>query len=62
MTGLLLSACAAAGVFYVYTALLLGWRGLGPGPAAAGTTRRRGRGADDWLVQAGLAGVDVRSA
>lgn len=60
MTGLLLAACSAAGVFYVYTALVLGWRGLGPGPAAAGTARRRGRGADDWLVQAGLAGVDVR--
>ncbi len=60
VTGLLLAACAAAGVFYVYTALVLGWRGLGPGPAAAGATRRRGRGADDWLVQAGLAGVDVR--
>ena len=59
MTGLLLAACAAAGVFYLYTALVFGWRGLGPGPAAAGRRRAAAR-VDDWLVQAGLAGVDVR--
>ena len=60
MTGLVLAAMAAAGVFYLYTAVVLGWRGLGPGPAARGPAVRRRRRAADWLVQAGLAGVDVR--
>jgi tight adherence protein B len=59
VTGLLLALCAAAGVFYLYTAWALGWRGLriGPAPAAVGG---RHRGAGDWLVQAGLAEVDPR--
>jgi tight adherence protein B len=60
MTGLLLAAVASAGVFYLYTAAVFGWRGLRPGPAPAPHAGRRRRGAEDWLVQAGLAGVDVR--
>ena len=55
MTGLLLAAFASAGVFYLYTAVAFGWRGLRPGPAPAPSQSRR-RGAGDWLVQAGLGG------
>jgi tight adherence protein B len=57
VTGLLLALCAALGVFYLYTALMLGWRGTGLGPAPARQRRRR-PGLSDWLVQAGLADVD----
>jgi tight adherence protein B len=52
VTGLLLALVGAYGVHLLYTALALGWRGAGPGPAVARrlrTTRVR-----DWLVQAGL--------
>jgi tight adherence protein B len=60
VTGLVLGLVAAAGVFYLYTAVVLGWSGLRPGPAI-GERRPRGRArAADWLVQAGLAEVDPR--
>jgi tight adherence protein B len=59
MIGLLLALCAAVGVFYLYTALVLGWRGARPVPGAAGDARRRHTAAD-WLVQAGLVDVDPR--
>ena len=50
-----LAVVAALGVFYVFTAVALGWTGLGFGPAVASTTpRRHGR---DWLAQAGLGDV-----
>ena len=58
MTGVLLAACAAVGVHYVYTAVVLGWRGLRPGPARPARRARRRR-AHDWLVQAGLGDVAV---
>jgi tight adherence protein B len=60
VTGFLLAACAAAGTYYLYTALALGWRGLAVGPARPRTARRRRRRAQDWLVQAGLGEVRVR--
>ena len=62
VTGLLLAAVAAAGVHYLYTAVALGWRGLGAGPATPRTTVRRRRHTADWLAQAGLVDVDVRRA
>jgi tight adherence protein B len=40
-------------VFYVFTALALGWEGIGIGPALARAERRRPAGRD-WLAQAGL--------
>jgi tight adherence protein B len=61
MTGLLTAVCAATGAWYVYTALALGWRGLGLGaPRAAGRPSGVRRRAADWLAQAGLGDVSVR--
>jgi tight adherence protein B len=59
MMGLLVALCAAAGTYYLYTAVVLGWRGLRPGPPVARHARRRGR-ASDWLAQAGIGDVSVR--
>jgi tight adherence protein B len=59
VTGLLLALCAALGAFYLYTGLVLGWRGAGLAPTPARAQRRRAVVAE-WLVQAGLAGVDAR--
>ena len=59
MTGLLVALCAAAGTYYLYTALVLGWRGLCLAPPAARPARDRRR-ASDWLVQAGIGDVSVR--
>lgn len=54
MIGLLLAVVGAYGVFLVYTALALGWTGIGVSPVP--TVRRRSRRdrARDWLAQAGL--------
>ena len=56
---LLLPVAAALGVFYVYTAVVFRWNGLGLAPAvdrpAARTDPVR-----QWLVQAGLGDVRVR--
>jgi len=51
-----LAVFAALGVFYLFTAVGFGWRGLGFGPAIEGPwgTRRRSR---DWLAQAGLGDI-----
>ena len=57
-----LAIVAALGMYWAYTALSLGWRGLGFGPrvAAGPVRRRRRRSIDAWIVQAGLDGVDKR--
>ncbi|MGQ0520175.1 MAG: type II secretion system F family protein [Actinomycetota bacterium] len=56
---LALALAGAYGVFLVYTALALGWTGVGFGPAApSGRAARRRAG--DWLAQAGLEGVAPR--
>lgn len=61
MIGLLLSLCAVTGAFYLYTAVALGWRGVGPAPAPARAAARPARApVADWLVQAGLDDVDPR--
>lgn len=54
MTALLLAATASYGVHLIWSSQVLGWRGLGPGPASPATARRRGDGLRHWLVQAGL--------
>ena len=59
MTGLALAVVGAYGVFLVYTALALGWSGLGVGPASGvtgATTSRLRR----WSVRAGLEGMPLR--
>jgi tight adherence protein B len=59
VTRLLLSLVGAYGVFLVYTAVVLGWAGVGPAPVIARRTgRRRPARLQDWLAQAGL--EDVR--
>ncbi len=59
MTGLLLAVIGAYGVHLLYTAVVLRWSGLGAGPRHE-RSGRRGGGAGEWLVQAGL--DDVRPA
>ena len=59
MTAALVTFAAAYGVFLVYTAVALGWGGVGLGPRVA--RRRVGRSViRQWLSQAGLA--DLRTA
>jgi tight adherence protein B len=55
VTAVLLAVVGAYGVFLVYTAVVFGWSGVGPGPSAASplTRDRRGR-VRDWMVQAGF--------
>lgn len=57
MTALLLAAAAAYGLHLLWSAQVLGWRGLGPGPSTGNPHRRRG-GVRRWLVQAGLDDVE----
>ncbi len=54
MTPLILAVLGAYGVFLLYTALVFGWRGIGPAPSAVGTSRARRVRVQDWLAQAGL--------
>lgn len=56
MTGLLLALAGAYGVFLLYTALALGWRGLGVSPRVRARGPRRPR-VRDFLTQAGLGEV-----
>ncbi|WP_052664578.1 type II secretion system F family protein [Nitriliruptor alkaliphilus] len=53
---LILAALAGAGAYLWATAVLLGWRGLGPGLGAGRKAAQR-RSATDVLAQAGLEGV-----
>ena len=59
MTALLVSMTAAVGVYYLYTAVVFGWRGARLAPAVEPSTARVDR-SRQWLVQAGLGGVRVR--
>jgi tight adherence protein B len=59
MTGLLVAAGAAYGVFLVYTALVFGWRGVGLGPTSAAHRPMARDRAQAWLAQAGLSDVKV---
>jgi tight adherence protein B len=57
--GIALALVAGYGVFLLYTAVVLGWRGVGFGPAATRREPRRRRVAV-WLAQAGLQDVRPR--
>lgn len=54
--GLLLALAAGYGVFLIFTALTLGWRGVGIAPSATRTAVRRDR-VGEWMAQAGLSDV-----
>ena len=59
MGAVLVAVAGSTGVFLLYTSLVLGWNGLGVGPAStAPGRRRRSQRAQQWLAQAGL--DDVR--
>jgi tight adherence protein B len=60
MIGVAASVSAGLGVYYLYTALVLRWPGLGFGPRIdrSRQPRRRHR-AREWLAQAGLADVPL---
>ncbi len=58
MTELVLSLTGGLGVFYLYTALSLGWSGARPTPSTGTRPTRPRIDLDRWLVQAGLGGVD----
>ena len=59
MTALLTSVAAGLGVYYLYTAVVFGWRGAGLAPAVGQAIPRVDR-RREWLVQAGLGDVRVR--
>jgi tight adherence protein B len=63
VTGLVLAAVGAYGVFLLYTALVFEWRGVGFGPAPT-TNRSRARTTNErlqqWMAQAGLDEVRPR--
>lgn len=59
MMAVVVALAAAAGAYYLYTAVALGWRGVAVGPGVRGARRRRDA-FDQWLAQAGLADVDRR--
>ena len=59
MTGLLLPLAAALGVYYAFTAVAFGWRGVGLAPSV-GPRRNRRPVVQEWLVQAGLGDVRLR--
>jgi tight adherence protein B len=59
LAAFLLSLVAAYGVFLVYTALAMGWRGLGVSPSPI-RQRRKGLSVEEYLTQAGLENVRVR--
>lgn len=58
MTVAALALVAAYGVHLLYTAVVLGWRGVGPGPATRQRRLPRER-LREWLAQAGLPDVEA---
>lgn len=56
----LLPIIAAVAVFYLYTAVALGWRGLAPTPSINRAVAARPDRVQEWLVQAGLGEIRVR--
>lgn len=56
---LFIAAAGSYGVFLLYTSLVMGWSGVGPGPARTRSRPSPAR-AQQWLAQAGLDDVPVR--
>jgi tight adherence protein B len=60
VTGVLAAIAAAYGAHLLYTSVVMGWTGFGPGPRASGRRPSRCRQrATEWLAQAGLGDVAV---
>jgi tight adherence protein B len=57
---LLLAVIGGYGMFLLYTAFVLRWRGLGVGPPSRSRRVRWRRSAKEWLAQAGLDDVRPR--
>ncbi|MGH9278746.1 MAG: type II secretion system F family protein [Acidimicrobiales bacterium] len=57
MIRLVLSLVGAFGVFLLYTALVLGWRGIALSPRLVRQTASHRIDVEQWLAQAGLDGV-----
>lgn len=57
MTGLLIALVGGYGVYLLFTAIVLEWRGLGPRGKTAAVGPGWRRRAEQWLAQAGLAEV-----
>lgn len=57
MTGALLAVAGGYGIYLLYTALVLRWRGLGVGPVRQPRAAAQQSRARDWMAQAGLADV-----
>lgn len=60
MTALVVAVAVGYGVFLLYSAMVLGWRGFGLGPRVSVDARGRRIRLDEWLAQAGLDDVDRR--
>lgn len=58
MTALFLAVTAGLGTFWLYTALIFGWQGLGAGPRWIRPSNRARIDLDAWLRQAGLEAVN----
>lgn len=59
MIGIFLALCAGLGVYYLYTSLVMKWRGLQLGPIEASDDSPKREMYKEWLVQAGLTDVKV---
>jgi tight adherence protein B len=59
VSALVLPLLAALGVYYTFTAVAYGWRGVGLAPAVGRRQQRRAV-VHEWLVQAGLGDVRLR--
>ena len=60
MIPLFIAMTAGYGVFLLYTAVAFRWPGVGLGPSLSARRRPVQGRVRQWLVQAGLAGVDAR--
>ena len=57
---LLVALTGAYGVFLLYTALVMGWKGVGVGSGSLRAGARPQPRAEQWLAQAGLEGVGLK--
>ncbi|MGI9032387.1 MAG: type II secretion system F family protein [Acidimicrobiales bacterium] len=59
MSGFLIALAGGSGLYLLYTAVVLGWRGLGPGVNGEATSASKRLAAQQWLTQAGLDDVRI---